>query len=752
MSLTTDKKVTVAIGINFLEAYSKIPQSKQKKVREFVEKFQDNPIKESIHYEPIKNTKDKNLYSVRIDQDYRAIILKPDSGSAFALLWVDHHDEAYKWAKNKICKINPEVGNLQILDVNDIESASDNSAATNKNQAIGVEKHNLAFLDPGTTVSQTKLQSQNVKKNKAKAEPIFKNIPDKDLLGFGLPKEFLKLIKNITSDEELEEVLPKLPSEVADALFLLAAGETVEGTAYELGKNLAETLTEAKSIDTTDFAAALVANESKQYFYVPEDDRALAAVLNEPLEAWRIFLHPTQRRFVEIKRTSPTRVLGGAGTGKTVVAMHRVKWLLENRYKDGKGSILFTTFTANLAADIKQNLNKICTKEQMQRVEIINIDSWVSKFLKKNGYNFSISYDNSKYWADAHTLDKLNLPLSFYQEEWEKIIQPNEITDNDTYLRVPRLGRGHSLTRQQRNDIWPVFEEYRLTLNQAQKKDFADAVRDARIILQKNSNILNYQAVVVDEAQDMGSEVFRLLKQMLAHQGDDCDIFIVGDANQRIYDRHVKLSACGINIKGQRGRKLRLNYRTTDEIRKWAVSILEGVSVDDLDGGIDDLKGYVSLMHGESPKISTFKSASDEIKYVIAEIKKLQNNNVPLSSICVTARTADILEKIEVAFKPNALDTHYILRSQPDDLKTPGIRLANIHRIKGLQFEYVFIISVNDNLFPLKKAMEAAENVVSKRDIEYKERRLLHVAATRAKKMVFVTAHGKPSQFLMLNS
>ncbi len=196
MSLTTDKKVTVAIGINFLEAYSKIPQSKQKKVREFVEKFQDNPIKESIHYEPIKNTKDKNLYSVRIDQDYRAIILKPDSGSAFALLWVDHHDEAYKWAKNKICKINPEVGNLQILDVNDIESASDNSAATNKNQAIGVEKHNLAFLDPGTTVSQTKLQSQNVKKNKAKAEPIFKNIPDKDLLGFGLPKEFLKLIKN----------------------------------------------------------------------------------------------------------------------------------------------------------------------------------------------------------------------------------------------------------------------------------------------------------------------------------------------------------------------------------------------------------------------------------------------------------------------------------------------------------------------------------------------------------------------------
>ncbi len=747
MSLITDKKITVAIGINFLEAYSKIPQSKQKKVREFVEKFQENPIKESIHYEPIKNAKDKNLHSVRIDQDYRAIILKPEKGNAFALLWVDHHDEAYKWAKNKICQINPVVGNLQILDTSDIDIEHADSVVSTKLPAISIDQTHITSLPLDVSVSSAKLQEQQLIQATAKSELIFKNIKDSELLSFGLPEDFLTIVKKITCDEELEKLLPKLPNEVADALILLAAGETVERVEQELAK----TIGVPTSIKTDDFALALIANESKQYFYIPENDLALAAVLNEPLEAWRIFLHPTQRRFVEIKRTSPTRVLGGAGTGKTVVAMHRVKWLLENRYQDSKGCILFTTFTANLAADIKQNLSKICSNEQMERVEIINIDSWVSSFLKKNGYNYSIIYDTSEYWKNAYTCEKANLPLSFYQEEWLKIIQPNEITDKDEYLKVPRLGRGRSLTRQQRNDIYPVFEEYRYALNQGKKKEFADACRDARVILEKNNNILNYQAIVVDEAQDMGSEVFRLLKQMLAYQEDNCDIFIVGDANQRIYDRQVKLSACGINIRGQRSRKLRLNYRTTEEIRKWAVSIIVGLPVDDLDDGIDDLKGYVSLMHGESPKITSFKDENNEIKYVIDEITKLQNSNIELSGICITARTNDNLEKTKQALINHGFKTQVIQRSKPDNLKNPGIRFATVHRIKGLEFEYVFIICVNENLFPLNLALKNADNEVARREIEYTERRLLHVAATRAKKGVFITSHGKISPFLNLD-
>ena len=266
----------------------------------------------------------------------------------------------------------------------------------------------------------------------------------------------------------------------------------------------------------------------------------------------------------------PVRVLGGAGTSKTVVAMHRARWLAQHVFKKENDRVLFTTFTRNLAADIRKNLTNICKPEVMRRIEVVNLDKWASDFLRKGGYDYKIDYGrlSGPLWKRA--LDTapsdLSFETSFYREEWDRVIQPQAVTSLDAYFKAVRVGRGTRLSRKARKAIWPVFEEYRILLNEHGLREADDALRDARLLLKNKNKVFPYQSIVVDEAQDMGAQAFKLIRQMLPGPGDGRknDLFIVGDAHQRIYRHKVILGRCGINIIG-RGRKLRINYRTTDE-------------------------------------------------------------------------------------------------------------------------------------------------------------------------------------------
>jgi superfamily I DNA and RNA helicase len=155
---------------------------------------------------------------------------------------------------------------------------------------------------------------------------------------------------------------------------LLAAGDTAEQIL-----NARETQLN-RSIDTDNFEAALQTPESQSRF-VLVDDEAMVAIMNAPLAQWRVFLHPTQHKLAAGDRSGPVRVLGGAGTGKTVVAMHRAKWLAEHRTLD-KQKVLFTTFTKNLALDIQDNLKTLCSKATLEKIEVRNLDSWVHGFMR----------------------------------------------------------------------------------------------------------------------------------------------------------------------------------------------------------------------------------------------------------------------------------------------------------------------------------------------------------------------------------
>lgn len=709
---TPKQKLIVAISNDFLKSFSVIPRKEQAKVREFFDKFRINPASPAIHYEKIQKAKDENLRSVRIDQDYRGIILKPASGNVYMLLWVDHHDKAYSWAENRLFSINAETGGLQVIHVD---------------EQILPEKY-PQIKDSG--------------------EKLFDPYTNEELLQLGVPEILLPLVRQLKKKDDLDAIENQLPQEAYEALFFLSEGFSFQDVLKDLEKEKP-----LETVDTSDFVAALENLDSKRRFYVVEGALELSEILNSPLELWRIFLHPSQRTVVEKDYNGPVRVLGGAGTGKTVVAMHRARWLAEKVFTGENDRILFTTFTKNLAADIKENLRKLCSSEVMKKIDVINLDAWVIQFLKKHGYNyFLIFQDNTgPYWQNAINLapSDIDLEESFYPQEWAQVIQAQGITTSDEYLKASRVGRRKKLTRPMKQKIWSVFEEYRAQLNAKGLKEMTDAVRDARIILENKGDILPYQAIIVDEAQDMGIEAFKLIRQMIPESRGELknDFFIVGDAHQRIYRYKVVLSRCGINIRG-RSKKLKINYRTTEETRKWAVKLLEDRAIDDLDGGLDPQKGYKSLLHGESPEVRNFNSFTEEVEYITVYLKDLTKEGVDVNTVCLVTRTNDLLKQYEAALQERDIKTYLVKRSVAEDRKAVGLRLATMHRVKGLEFDDVIIASVNEGVMPLQSASFGDPSSDLAEENENLERALLYVSATRAKKKVLMTSFGKKSKFL----
>ncbi len=695
--------VKVALSADFLKALDALPKAQKSKVHSFIDKFREDPTSSGINFEKIDTFKDQKLRSVRIDQAYRAIILKPPTGNVYVLLWVDHHDKAYQWAENKVVDIHPETGSLQVYRA---EEAVRPAPAPEQPESDG----------------------------------LFDVYRDRELVKLGIPEPLLPLVRSLKSEPDLDAADEYLPGEASEALFMLAAGFDYEEVWREMDQRSRE------EVDTTDFASALDHPESKRRFVVVENELELAEILDAPLEQWRVFLHPTQQKLVDMEANGPVRVLGGAGTGKTVVAMHRARRLAQ--VLTGNDKVLFTTYTKNLAADIRENLSKLCSAEVLHRIEVVNFDQWVSDFLKRNGYRFEIAYGDraSECWEGALNVapQELDLPRSFYRREWESVIQANGITEWSEYMRVPRTGRGHALARRDRKAVWAVFAEYRSLLTEHGLREPDGAFRDARVILEQRGDVLPYSSIVVDEAQDFSMEAFRLLRQMIPGGDRPNDLFIVGDAHQRIYGRRVILGHCGINIVG-RGRKLRINYRTTEENRRWATSLLHGIKYDDLDGAIDDLKGERSLLKGTEPDVHCFDDFTQEMAFLTDRLKAISDEE--LRSTCLVARTHSLLQQYDGALKAAGIPTYPISRSEAEDRSRPGLRLATMHRVKGLEFDTVIIAGANDGVIPHEKAMVNG-SVDAIRDAEASERSLLYVASTRARRQTTVTCHGKASRYL----
>jgi superfamily I DNA/RNA helicase/mRNA-degrading endonuclease RelE of RelBE toxin-antitoxin system len=696
--------IKVAFSDEFFGALTKLAPNIQAKVTQLVLKFQNNPKATGLNFEKINAVKDKSLRSIRVDQAYRVVMAAPEKGNVYLFLWVDSHDKAYDWASRHQCKINPSTGSIQLY---------------------------------STETETIKVEQKEIKSSVASA---FSELKNRQILKLGIPEEQLDIVRGIGTEKDLDKLQGVLPNEAYESLFYYMAGESYEDILRE------KDIKEADTFDVNNFDEALERAQSMANFMVPSDEQELAEMLNAPMEKWRIFLHPSQRKLVEGNKNGPVRVLGGAGTGKTVVAIHRIRWLVKQLSNTGQ-KVLFTTFTRNLVVDIKKNIELLCKPEQMKNIEVVNLDRWVQVFLRQQSYDYEVVFDGARlneYWdkAISEKPTDLDYPDSFFKEEWQRVIQPQGVKSLDDYKRASRIGRGTPLKRELRMKIWPVFEEYRLQLNKARLKETDDAYRDAAELIQKQSVKLPYSSIIIDEAQDMGSQAFRLLRAMVPEKEND--IFVVGDAHQRIYGRNkVVLSRCGINIRG-RSKKLKINYRTTDEIRRWAVRLLEDRLIDDLDGGEDNNSLYKSLVHGIDPQIEKFESSTDQAGFIKALLAKSEEPN---SHTCVVARTNHEVLAIKEQLDNLGIETTVIKPNEPEKGDGNALKLATMHRVKGLEFDQLILASANDGLVPLDKALCGKADDVSAEQAETEERSLVYVAMTRARRRAFVLSYGELSLF-----
>ena len=651
----------VALSQDFLLHLAQLPAVVQGKVLKWAIRFQTDPTTSGFNYEKIRAARDSHLRSVRIDGDWRGIVFVPPRSDLYVLLYVDHHDAAYRWAEHRKLTINPVTGAMQVVLVEEVSAPPAPADAVTR----------PALDDPSAP------------------QPLFADLSDTDLLSLGTPPDLLPRVRQLTTDTALDALQPVLPIEAYEGLFLVAAGDTVSQVLSARETQV------GRAIDTEDFATSVETAESQSRFVVVENDEALTAIMNAPLAQWRVFLHPLQKRLSVGNRSGPVRVLGGAGTGKTVLAMHRAKWLAEHATPEGK-KVLVTTFTRNLALDIETNLTTLCPRDLMSRIEVRNLDAWVLRFLRSKRYEQSIVYgrqdEAAACWHRALAIKDaaLGLDEEFYAAELEQVVLAQGVATLDAYRAARRVGRGVVLSRAKRDAIWPVFEEYRAQLASRRLKEVDDAYRDAAQLIETEGHH-PYAAIVVDETQDFGPQALRLLRTLITPGPND--LFFVGDGHQRIYPRNkAAMSRSGIDIRG-RARKLYINYRTTDEIRRHAVALLEGVAVDDLDEGTDDNRRYTSLSHGPAPMIETCPSREALVARVQAILAAW--GVVPAAAqqeaTCIMAASKASRDQLMVALRAAGYAVEAIEADTRVSAEAKSLLCATMHRAKGLEFQNVIV-------------------------------------------------------------
>lgn len=712
----------LAASRGFFKALHQLPEKGRARVHKFILRFMDDPGANSLNFERIQGSRDPQLRSVRVDQEFRCIVRAPEKGNTHVLLWVAKHDEAYQWACRKVCQVNPRSGALQIVDVEQAERS--------------IEAAIQAAAAPADSSPPSAPAG------------LFAALDDEQLMRLGVPPALLPSVRAVRQEDDLAQLLEWLPLECVDSLILLAAGRSLAEVIAELER------VPPASVDPADVDQALSRDDSQAEFVVITQDEALQAILSAPMEQWRVFLHPSQKKIVSRSWSGPVRVLGGAGTGKTVAAMHRACWLAEqvlNHKQPGLcDRILFTTYTRNLATDIRANLAKICTPQQLQLIEVSHLDAWVNSYLRSQGLTMRQFNKDARAaaWkvAMVNANPELHLPQRFYEEEWKEVVLPRACNTLDDYLAAKRLGRGTRLNGQKRVQIWPVFDSLRSELRRRGLWEPEEAKQAAADRLLASNQAPRYRAIIVDEAQDLDAASFRLIRA-LAGQDHADDLFIVGDSHQRIYGRPLVLSQCGIQVRG-RSRKLRINYRTTEETRAWASAVLSGLSFDDLDGGADSGADYRSLLHGEAPLIRGFQDPADEFNCLVRILNGIQQRDGSLRATCVTSTTNEAVRILVERFAQLGIATHVIKSEEADDPSDPALRLATMQRVKGLEFDHILIPALNAETFPPPSLLETCPDQVSREALELQFRSLLHVAATRARKQVVITYSGDPSPYL----
>ena len=679
-------------------AYQQLPPEQQADAATFLEQFRAEPLHADWPLETPEGMEDDKVRFVRRGELVVSVI-EPERGDLLIVAHIGSESQARAWAAHKRFEVHPAIGMLQVFDVVEAEAVA-------------------AGFEGG----------------------LFDDFDDAALLAVGLPDALLPAVRAVSNEEELDALAPHVPAEASDGLYLLASGHDLDEALAQLDRGAAP----AEGVDTDDFAAAVHHPESKRSFLVVDAPQDLEAVLTGSVEAWRLYLHPDQRRLVRMRANGPVRVLGGAGTGKTVALLHRAHHLAANVFLESEDRLLVTTFTRNLAADLAEQLSRLLEPTDRGRVDVINLHALASAMWKDNGdgKRLASSAQVEAAWTTALRDESLGLSESFYGAEWEQVVQAQDLSDEVSYLRARREGRGVRLSLSKRKAVWTVFEAYRAALNERGLVEGADQFRILRRGLDEGAITRLYACALADEAQDFGAPELKFLRALIAP--GPADLFLVGDAHQRIYGYPVRMGRCGIEIRG-RSRRLRVNYRTTAKVRSFAVAALTGEKFDDLDGGTDSLDGYRSLRLGTEPEVHLLATGDEERATVVHTVKAWLET-APPEALCVAAPTNRLVEQLAAELQDEGIDVTVI--ESDASVQGQGVRCATFHRLKGLEFPRLVLTGVQEGLMPLRVRAYHELNEEDRKVWDLRQRCLLYVAASRARDELVVTGWGKVSPFL----
>ncbi len=701
------------IADTFTSALGKLARDEQKAVKTSAFDLQTNPTNPGLQLHRIDASKDENFWSVRVNRDIRIIVHR--TAQSFLLAYVDHHDDAYKWAERRRIEAHPKTGAIQIVEVRE-----------RVEELASYMRPQQQPLDLGTSSELALTQPQPAKPRGKPSTPImpFVSLSSDDLLSVGVPEDWIDDISTSTEDSFLELAV-HLPGEASEALLEYVSTGILNKPAI---------------VAVSDpFAHP----DAQRRFRVVENVEELEQALSYPWERWIVFLHPSQRELVEKSFSGPARVAGSAGTGKTVVALHRARRLAQ----DPHSRVLLTTFSEPLAIALERKLQILAgeTSEVVPRITVASFEGIAREL-------FQLVHGGKPPLASEELVRGLLLKAAEAQEgppiterfllsEWNNVVDAWQIESAEQYADVPRLGRKNRMGSKQRARLWPVFQT---TLDELAARGFETRASMFQSLTDHYAAKADkpFTHVVVDEAQDLGVPELRFLRAV-APEGADT-LFFAGDLGQRIFQQPFSWKGLGVDVQG-RSATLKVNYRTSHQIREAADRLFSG-PVSDVDGRQEDRRGTVSVFNGPKPVISLHDSEEDEATAVAAFIEMAMKAGAKPEEIGLFVRTRAALPRARAAAEKIGLTVAELTPRKEGPVS--AIRIGIMHLAKGLEFKAVAVMACDEHLLPLQERIEAVADEVELDDVYATERQLFYVACTRARDHLLVSALKPGSEFI----
>jgi len=686
------------IADTFTDSLARLTGEEQKAVKTTAFDLQINPASPSMSFHKLAKAKDKNFWSVRVGSDIRLIVHKSDA--SLLLCYVDHHDKAYDWAERRKLETHQTTGAAQLVEIRE----------TVKEVVVPVYVQSELVLVP---------------KPAPMLKPLFADTPDEELLGYGVPAEWLADVKQVTEDTLLA-LADHLPAEAAEALLELATG----------GKPRvpAQPKVTANPFDHPD---------AQRRFRVMTNAEELQRALDFPWDKWTVFLHPEQRQWVERDYTGPARVSGSAGTGKTIVALHRAAHLART-HPDAR--VLLATFSDTLASALQTKLRRLLNNEPRlaERVDVHSIDAIGLRLYRTHIGPVTIASRDivrGLVQEAANAVGGHKFGVHFLLTEWEQVVDAWRLENWEGYRDVVRLGRKTRLPEAQRTVLWSIFEHIRAGLRERELITHAELFTALAVAIVNGKNVV-FDFAVVDEAQDISVAHLRFFAALGG--GRPNALFFAGDLGQRIFQQPFSWKSLGVDIRG-RSRTLRINYRTSHQIRTQADRLL-GPVVTDVDGNTEDRSDTVSVFNGPPPVILTLKDENAEIKAVGHWMAERAEAGVLPHEFGVFVRSAAQLARAQAAVKESGL-AFRILDEHVETI-SGHVAISTMHLAKGLEFRAVVVMACDDEIIPLQDRIETVGDDADLQEVYDTERHLLYVACTRARDHLLVTSVEPASEFL----